>query len=413
MKKAYRRNLTKKGEEKAKTPGLPLDDEEDIPVYDFGDRFVSRYGAIFTAGPSTEGNDNEARKNNNINNSKQDNSNQRDSESNKFNNSQASTNVSPTKVQEQEGGMAGGQENQVKRKPVASPNRGTPYGRLYKNGRNQGGERKKELEEPDDTSPLTAVRLTTEYDVEERSAIGYNESPLSGKVFRLLGAFKKDELSLDEWITLHGGVVVDEEEEDKARFVILGDGVKRFDILNAIAREYILVTREAVEESIISVVNTVDLEDMLPIASEDMEYLNIPPTQSLVGVTVGVFGCTTPTSHALHQVIEECGGDVEDTLSTNMDLILMRKAPTKILAEGIKRFGIARIEYDDLVKLVNEDTTVKMLFRKAKDRGKTRTLQESRRKHHGCLREGPKGSRRRHPRRKQGRQHEQCRARAK
>lgn len=263
--------------------------------------------------------------------------------------------------------MAGVQENHVKRKPVASPNRGTPYGRLHKNGRNQGGERKKELEEPDDTSPLTAVRLTTEYGGGDRSATGYNESPLSGKVFRLLGAFKKDELTLDEWITLHGGVVVDEDEQDKARFVILGDGVKRFDILNAIAREYILVTREAVEESIISVVNTVDLEDMPPITSDDMEYLNIPQTQSLVGVTVGVFGCTTSTSHALHQVIEECGGDVEDTLSTDMDLILLRKAPTKILAEGIKRFGIARIDYGDLAKLVNEETTVEMLFRKAKD----------------------------------------------
>ena len=365
MKKAYRRNITKKGEEKVRTQGPFLDDEEDIPIYDFGDRFVSR-SAIFTAGPSTEGNDNDASQNNNINNSKQDILNQRDRESNKFNNSQANTNVSP-RVQSQEGGMAGGQENHVKRKPVASPNRGTPYGRLHKNGRNQGGERKKELEEPDDTSPLTAVRLTTEYGGGDRSATGYNESPLNGKVFRLLGAFKKDELTLDEWITLNGGVVVDEDEQDKARFVILGDGVKRFDILNAIAREYILVTREAVEESFISGVNTVDLDDMPPITSEDMEYLNIPQTQSLVGVTVGVFGCTTSTSHALHQVIEECGGDVEDTLSTEMDLILLRKAPTKILAEGIKRFGIARIDYEDLAKLVNEETTVKMLFRKAKD----------------------------------------------
>ena len=167
MKKAYRRKLTKKGEEKVETPGLSLDDEKDIPVYDFGDRFVSGVGpgvcASFTAGPSTEGNDNDASINKNINNSKQDTPNQRDRESNKLNNSQASTNVSP-RGQSQERGMAGVQDNQVKRKPVGSPNRGTPYGRLHKNGRNQGGGRKKELEEPDDTSPLTAVRLTTEYD---------------------------------------------------------------------------------------------------------------------------------------------------------------------------------------------------------------------------------------------------------
>ena len=54
----------------------------------------------------------------------------------------------------------------------------------------------------------------------------------------------------------------------------------------------------------------------------------------------------------------------------------MRKAPTKVLAEGVKRFGIARIEYEDLVKLINEETTVKMLFRKAKDateRGRTKS----------------------------------------
>ena len=382
MKKAYRRNLTKKGEGKVKTPGPFLDDEEDIPIYDIGDRFVSRYGAIFTAGPSTEGNDNDASQNKNINNSKQDNFNQRDRESNKLNNSQASTNVSP-RGQSQERGMAGVQDNQVKRKPVASPNRGTPYGRLHKNGRNQGGGRKKELEEPDDTSPLTAVRLATEYDGGEKTVSGYNESPLSGKVFRILGAFKKDELSLPEWIKLHGGEVVDEDEEDKARFVILGDGVKRFDILNAIAREYILVTRAAVEESIISVVNKVELEDMPPITSEDVADLRIPKTQLLMGVTVGIFGCTTSTSQALHQVIEECGGDVEDTLSTDMDLILMRKAPTKVLAEGVKRFGIVRIEYEDLVKLINEETTVKMLFRKAKDateRGRTKLLAEKKRK---------------------------------
>ena len=151
MKKAYRRNLTKKGEGKVKTPGPFLDNEEDIPIYDIGDRFVSRYGAIFTAGPSTEGNDNDASQNKNINNSKQDNFNQRDRESNKLNNSQASTNVSP-RGQSQERGMAGVQDNQVKRKPVASPNRGTPYGRLHKNGRNQGGGRKKELEEPADVT---------------------------------------------------------------------------------------------------------------------------------------------------------------------------------------------------------------------------------------------------------------------
>ena len=368
MTKQYRRYLPKQGEEKVKTPGLSLEDLEDTPNMDLGERFVSRLGpgacAIVTAGPSTERNDDKG--------GKHEKHKQGDSES--INKSQVNTLFSP-RAQRQEGGMAGVQENQGKRKPVSSPHRGTPYSRLHKKG-NQEGVRMKEPEEPDDTSPLTAVRLTTEFDGGERTVTGYNETPLSGKVFRILGAFKKDELSLEEWIKLQGGEVVDEDEEDRARFVILGDGVKRFDILNAIAREYILVTRAAVENSIISVANKVDLEDMPPITSEDVEYLEIPKTQSMIGVTVGVFGCTTPTSHALHQVIEECGGEVEDTLSNDMDLILMRKKPTKILAEGVKRYGIVRIDYEDLVKLVNEDTTVKMLFRKAKDateRGRTKS----------------------------------------
>jgi hypothetical protein len=375
MKKQHRRYLPKQGEEKMKSPGLSLENLEDTPTMDPRGRFVSRVGpgegAIVTAGPSTEKDDD--------NGSKQEKHKQGDSES--INNSQVNTIFSPW-VQRQERGMAGMQENQVKRKPISSPHRGTPYSRLYKKG-TQEGVRMKELEEPDDTSPLTAVRLTTEYDGGERTVTGYNESPLSGKVFRILGAFKKDELSLDEWIKLHGGEVVDEDEEDKARFVILGDGVKRFDILNAIAREYILVTRATVEESIISVVNKVDLEDMPPITNEDVEYLRIPKTQSLMGVTMGVFGCSKSTSYALHQVIEECGGEVEDTLSTDMDLILMRKAPTKALAEGVKRFGIVRIEYEDLVKLINEETTVKMLFRKAKD-----AIERGRTKSHGGGKQG-------------------------
>jgi hypothetical protein len=102
---------------------------------------------------------------------------------------------------------------------------------------------------------------------------------------------------MEEWISLHGGVVAGEEEEDKVRFVILGNGVKRFDILNAIAREYILNTRAAVEDSIISVLDSrVDLDDMPPISSNAVEHLKFPKTQPPIGVTVGIFGCTKLTS---------------------------------------------------------------------------------------------------------------------
>ena len=285
---------------------------------------------------------------------------QGDSESNKVTNSSAD-----------------GITDQTKRKQIQSPYRGTPYSRWYKNGRNQGGERAKGPEEPDDTSPFQAVRLATEYEGGERSEMEYEyDKPLSGKVFKVLGAFEKDELSMEEWISLQGGVVAEEEDEDAVRFVILGDGVKKFDILNAIAREYILVTRAAVEDSIISVTNTTNLDDMPPISSKDVEYLKLPKTQPLVGVTVGIFGCSPETSKALQEVIEESGGEVEDTLSTDMDLILMKKAPTKVLADGVKRFGITRIGYGDLVKLVNGETSVKMLNRKARDaneRGRTKS----------------------------------------